>query len=280
MDARLGVAPRSGVFRAFDAVTASAVCSTAGHADRALICSRLRRLAIASRRFAVMTALAASAAAQASPCDDFKAVLAARIESTGVRGYSLEVVPADEPVPSDAKVIASCESGTRKFLYRRWGAARAASSSAANAARAASAAQRPTTADSPARRAPIARDERAPTAPPVATPAVVAPPVPRGSEAASAPAATAAAAIEPTASSGVAARPPIERTAVVPPEPVKAEMAAVAEATLTQRVSGVVVAQWQWLGALVLVALLGGLWIWRVPFGAYDKDGLPRGPRL
>jgi hypothetical protein len=41
-----------------------------------------------------------------------------------------------------------------------------------------------------------------------------------------------------------------------------------------------VAAQWRWLAALAFVALVGGIWIWRVAFGAYDKDGLPRGPRL
>ena len=75
----------------------------------------------------VSMTFAAGAQAQSSACDDFKAVLAARIESTGVRGYSLETVPASASVPSDAKVIGTCESGARKILYRRWGAARAAS---------------------------------------------------------------------------------------------------------------------------------------------------------
>jgi Protein of unknown function (DUF1161) len=282
MDARLGVAPRSGVFRAVDAVTESAGCSPAGHADRALLRGQRRRLATGSRCFAVMMVLAASAAAQASACDDFKAVLAARIEATGVRGYSLEAVPADDPVPPDAKVIATCESGTRKFLYRRWGAARAASSNAENAARAASAAQLPTTADAPARRAPVTREGRAPTAPPAATPAVVAPPVPRESEAVSALAATAAAPIKPTAGGAneVAAVSSIERTVVVPPASARAETATEAEATLTQRASGFMAAQWRWIAALALMALVCGIWIWRNSFSAYDKDGLPRGPKL
>jgi hypothetical protein len=236
--------------------------------DRALFRSRLRWLAIGGRRFALTMALVAGAAAQASPCDDFKAVLAARIESTGVRGYSLEVVPADDPVPSDAKVIATCESGTRKYLYRRWGAARAAS-----------AAQRPTMADTPARRAPINREERVSIAPVAATPAVAALPLPRASEAA---VALAAAPIQPTAISvkEVAAVSPIERTVVVPPALVKSDTATAAAATLTQRASGFVAAQWRWLAALALVVLVCGLWMWRVSFGAYDKDGLPRGPKL
>lgn len=268
MDARLGAAPRSGVFRAVDSVTESLLRSPECHAGRALFRSRQRWLATSSRRFAVMTALAISAAAQASPCDDFKAVLAARIEATGVRGYSLELVPADDPVPSDAKVIATCESGTRKFLYRRWGAARAAS-----------AVPLPTTADAPARRAPVAREERAPAVPPAATPAVVALPLPRASEATPA---LVAAPIKPAAKSvnEVAAVLPVERTVAVPPALAKVETAADAAATLTQRASGFVAAQWRWLAALALVALVCGLWMWRVSFGAYDKDGLPRGPKL
>jgi hypothetical protein len=268
MNARPGVAPRFGAIRAVDAVTASAVRSMARHADCALFRSRLRWFAISSRHFAVMMALTISATTQASPCDDFKAVLAARIESTGVRGYSLEVVPADDPVPRDAKVIATCESGTRKYLYRRWGAARAAS-----------AAQRPTMADTPTRRAPINREERASIASLAATPAVVAPPVSRASEAA---AALAAAPIQPTAISvkEVAAGLPSGRTVVVPPALAKSESPAAAATTLTQRISGFVATQWRWLAALAVVVLLGGLWMWRVPFGAYDKDGLPRGPKL
>jgi Protein of unknown function (DUF1161) len=218
-----------------------------------------------------MIALAAGAASQASPCDDFKPVLAARIEATGVRGYSLEVVPANDAVPPDAKVIATCESGTRKVLYRRWGAARAAS-----------AAQLPTMADAPARRAPINREERTSIAPLAATPAVVARPVPRASEAAPTLAATAAAPIKPTAGSvnEVAAVSPIERTVAVPPVLVTAETQTTAAETLTQRASNFVAAQWRWLAALALVALAGGLWMWRVSFSAYDKDGLPRGPKL
>ena len=35
-----------------------------------------------------------------------------------------------------------------------------------------------------------------------------------------------------------------------------------------------------WLAALALVVLACGRWLWRTYFSAYDKDGLPRGPRL
>jgi len=68
--------------------------------------------------------LAATAQAQTPACDSLKSTLAARIEATGVRGYSLEAVPGRTAVPPDAKVIGTCEGGAYKMLYRRWGASR------------------------------------------------------------------------------------------------------------------------------------------------------------
>jgi hypothetical protein len=84
--------------------------------------------------------LATGAQAQANPCDQLKGVLAARIDASGVRGYTLETVPAGTPVPPGAKVIGTCEAGASKILYRRWGATRP-SSDVPDAARPASTAQ-------------------------------------------------------------------------------------------------------------------------------------------
>ncbi|HEV7914017.1 MAG TPA: DUF1161 domain-containing protein, partial [Albitalea sp.] len=72
----------------------------------------------------------AQAQAPAGPCDVLKATLAARIEATGVRGYSLEAVPGRTPVPSGAKVIGTCEGGATKMLYRRWAIGQAAGGAA------------------------------------------------------------------------------------------------------------------------------------------------------
>ena len=49
---------------------------------------------------------------------------------------------------------------------------------------------------------------------------------------------------------------------------------------LSQRIFEFVSAQWRWLLVLLLapLALLG--WAWRAHHLAYDKNGLPRGPRL
>lgn len=130
-------------------------------------------------------------------------------------------------MPPGAKVIADCEGGARKFVYRRWGGAAASPSVAASAVRAASA--------MPARAseaATVRPTERVADSTVVVTPAAVAP-------------------VQPAAS---------------------------AAATAGQRATAFAAAHWPWLGGLA--ALVGGLWLWRTRFSGYDKDGLPRGPRL
>ena len=222
--------------------------------------------------------LATSAHAQASPCDDYKAVLEARFEAAGVRGYSLEVVPASKPVPAGAKVIANCEGGARKFVYRRWAAAGASPPGAANAVRAASAV--PATTDVPPRRTPPgAQDARALTPLPASAAAAV--PVQRATEAKRASAAPVAAPAMPLparASEAAAARPTESTVVAAPATTAPADTAANAAATLTQRASALAGAHWPWFAGLA--ALVGGLWLWRTRFSGYDKDGLPRGPRL
>jgi hypothetical protein len=244
------------------------------------------RLAAGGRRLAIVPVvslvLAASPPAQASACDDYKAVLAARFESAGVRGYSLEVVPANAPVPPGAKVIATCEGGARKFLYRRWAAA-GASTGAANAAAAASTVRAAAVAEAPARRVPpSAREERVPTALAASAPTAVTPPAPRSKEPAAAVAVMAATPAKPVVGSAseVAAVNPIERRVVAPPALASAGTAAETAITPTQEASGFAARYWPWIGALALLALAGGLWLWRSYFSAYDKDGLPRGPAL
>lgn len=204
--------------------------------------------------------LSAGPAAHASPCDDYRAVLAQRFEAAGVRGYSLELVPADAPVPPGTKVIASCEAGARKFLYRRWGAASKAPEGAASATVASSAAW---TARGAAAAPALARASGAVVAAPAAmATAGASTPVPAARVAAPA----AALAVAPA----VTTLPPALRA-----DPVAAE-----GVTLARRAGDFATGRWYWIGALALAALGAGLWLWRSRFGVYDKDGLPRGPRL
>ena len=60
----------------------------------------------------------------------------------------------------------------------------------------------------------------------------------------------------------------------LPPEP-RSE-----KTPLLQRVSEFVTTNWRWLLALLLVSLFVLGWAWRAHHLAYDKNGLPRGPRL
>lgn len=209
----------------------------------------------------------AGALAQANACDQLKATLAARIEATGVRGYSLEAVPAATPVPAGAKAIGNCEGGARKVLYRRWGGP----SASANV----DAAAPPT----------VVAPEPRPKPPPVLRPSASA-----------------------AAASAVAAKPVLApaRVVAVAPEPTQvpparaAEVDVVAKAIpvftqeaptapvepsadqppLPQRISEFLATHWRWLLALLLVPLAAVGWAWRAHHLAFDKNGLPRGPRL
>lgn len=198
------------------------------------------RTAIASTLSMVMTA---SALAQSSSCEDFKAVLAARIEATGVRGYSLETLPASAPAPSDAKMIGTCESGAYKIIYHRWGVARAASAATSSPA---------ATPRSAARASNAASAAQAPAQHPVAAPA--------------------------SSASLVAADRRIERAVVEQLPPAKDDDAMRTAPPLARRALDFAAAHWPWIGVLVLLLVAGR--VWRAYLSPYDKDGLPRGPRL
>jgi Protein of unknown function (DUF1161) len=197
-----------------------------------------------------------AALAQANACDQLKATLAARIEATGVRGYSLEAVPAATPVPAGSKVIGNCEGGERKVLYRRWGGAAAAA--AAPAAPAAITAPPPP----PKRPPPVQR----PTAPALAmTP-----------EPAPAPAVAAA----PVAPAGETEVAPKADPVVVPAAPALTPELPDEKPLLSRQLPEFLVMNWRWLLALLVVPLAFWAWAWRANSRAYDKNGLPRGPRL
>jgi hypothetical protein len=206
--------------------------------------------------------LPAAALAQGSACDQLKATLAARIEATGVRGYSLEAVPAATKVPAGAKAIGNCEGGAFKILYRRWGGAAAPASAAAVVAPEVPAKRPP-----PVVRAEVPAPMASVPAPTPAPPPALAPASVVQAEAVEPP---------PARASEVRVTGVVESVVspALPPEPVEEKP------PLSQRVSGFVATYWRWLLALLLVPLAVLGWFWRAHYLAYDKNGLPRGPRL
>jgi hypothetical protein len=53
----------------------------------------------------------------ATPCEEVKSEIAQKLEAKGVKSYTLEVVSKDQE--TDAKVVGTCEGGTKKIVYRR-----------------------------------------------------------------------------------------------------------------------------------------------------------------
>jgi hypothetical protein len=65
------------------------------------------------------TALLLSQAAHAAPrpCDELKAEIATKLDEKGVKNYELTAVDNDKV--GDAKVVGSCDAGTKKLTYVR-----------------------------------------------------------------------------------------------------------------------------------------------------------------
>jgi len=61
--------------------------------------------------------IAGTALAAGKPCEELKSEIAAKIDAKGASGYSLEVV--DKGASTDAKVVGSCEGGTKEIVYKR-----------------------------------------------------------------------------------------------------------------------------------------------------------------
>lgn len=222
--------------------------------------------------------IAGNASAQSSACDQLKGTLSARIEASGVRDYALEAVPAATPTPANARVIGTCDGGRTKMLYRRGAAAQPllaehvppAPPTAADPAPPASAASRSRAMK--ATKIDVVAEERAPvpvqaptptpTLMPVITPAV-------------------APGLTPTPAPALQPAPqPRETAAPAPPEKDFVPTTSLPTASLVQQATDLAASYWKWLLALVLVPMAGWLWAWITYRRAYDKSGLPRGPRL
>ena len=61
------------------------------------------------------------AAPARKPCEDLKAEIAKKLDAKGVVNYTLDVV--DKGKEGDAKVVGSCDGGTKSITYVRGGAA-------------------------------------------------------------------------------------------------------------------------------------------------------------
>ena len=73
---------------------------------------------------AIALALAVSPAFAAKPCEELKTEIAAKLDAKGVKDYTLDVVANDKA--GDAKVVGSCDGGTKKITYAKAAAAKTA----------------------------------------------------------------------------------------------------------------------------------------------------------
>ncbi len=72
------------------------------------------------KKLALMCVLSAACGvslAQVKPCDELKTEIAAKIDANKVTSYTLEIVETDKV--GDAKVVGSCDGGTKKITYSR-----------------------------------------------------------------------------------------------------------------------------------------------------------------
>lgn len=67
--------------------------------------------------FAAALLIAAPAYTQSKPCEELKSDIAKKIEANGVKSYSLEIVAKDQD--TQAKVVGTCEGGSKKIVYAK-----------------------------------------------------------------------------------------------------------------------------------------------------------------
>jgi hypothetical protein len=216
----------------------------------------------------------AGAQAQTPACEQLKATLAARIPPE-IRGFSMEGVPSDAPVPAGAKAIGTC--GAYKVLYRRFGGG-----SPSAGASAPDSLPSTTATEEPAKRTPSTPTLPATRPAPASAPA----PAPRAAARVAEPASAAVPAPDPlknaTTSVGINDVAVARATESISAElaPTQPSEAPVAKDMSTSDMFGFLFDNWPWLCALLLVPLAAWAWAWAAHRRAYDEAGLPRGPRL
>jgi Protein of unknown function (DUF1161) len=65
----------------------------------------------------VIVLFSASAFAEIKSCEELKAEIDAKLKAKGVKGYTLDILPADKV--KDQKIVGSCGGGTKKISYSR-----------------------------------------------------------------------------------------------------------------------------------------------------------------
>ena len=71
---------------------------------------------------AVLAVPACGYAQGAKACEELKTEIAAKLDAKGVKNYTLDIVAKDADA-GEAKVVGTCEGGTKKILYKRGEAA-------------------------------------------------------------------------------------------------------------------------------------------------------------
>jgi hypothetical protein len=67
--------------------------------------------------FAALALAASPALGQRKSCDELKSEIEAKLKEKGVTAYTLDIVPNDKV--GEAKVVGSCDGGTKKITYKR-----------------------------------------------------------------------------------------------------------------------------------------------------------------
>ena len=65
----------------------------------------------------LLSAACTATLAAGKPCDELKTEIAAKLDEKGVKNYEIAAVENDKV--GDAKVIGSCDGGTKKLTYVR-----------------------------------------------------------------------------------------------------------------------------------------------------------------
>jgi hypothetical protein len=68
---------------------------------------------------AAVLVVSVSAFAQApKPCEELKTEIAKKLDAKNVKSYTLEIMAKDDK-EGDAKVVGTCDGGTKKIVYSR-----------------------------------------------------------------------------------------------------------------------------------------------------------------